>query len=76
MSENHMAPDGNLAFDTDVVSNHTLTGTDGLHSRAMWIVMRKRHASKMSFARTNLLESEEQSVPPGWVSRSVPRSKL
>ena len=71
-----MAPDGNLAFDTDVVSTHTLTGADGLQSRPMRIVMRKRHASKMSFARTNLLEGEEPTEPPGWVSRSVPRSKL
>ncbi|KAL8707614.1 MAG: hypothetical protein Q9220_007401 [cf. Caloplaca sp. 1 TL-2023] len=68
----HMASDVDLAMDTDLVPDYTLTEAEVLHSLAIWIIVRKRQPSYMSFAVRNSHELQKKpSDLPSWVPPSI-----
>ncbi|KAL8830708.1 MAG: hypothetical protein Q9170_005615 [Blastenia crenularia] len=68
----HVAPDVNLAVDTALIPDYTMNEAEVLHNLAIWVIVRKRHPSYMSYAIQSPSEMQEKQFDlPSWVPPSV-----
>lgn len=68
----HISPDVDLTVDTEVAPDYTVSGAEILHRLAIWLVVRKRHTSYLSFAFQSPHQSgESRSDLPSWVPSNL-----
>lgn len=56
----HIVPDVDLTVDAELTPDYTLDEVEVLHRLAVWIIVRRRHPSYMSFAIENLHDYEKE----------------